>query len=324
MRAEEEKIRRLIRAQLTHTLDETGFSALGERRRGKVRDIYARGDELVLVATDRLSAFDWVLSTIPFKGEILTGLATYWFARTEDIVDNHLIGVPAPAVMLVRRCEPLPIELIVRGYLAGSSWRAYERGERRLGGVRLPEGMSYGQKLPEPVVTPTTKAAPGERDMPIEREGIVEEGLVDPRIYDRCHELSLALYERGTELSEKRGLVLADTKYEMGLMDGGIVLIDEVHTPDSSRYWIVDASEGTPAKSGPARMLDKENIRRWLVEEHGYSGEGEPPAIPDDVRVELALTYLEAFERITGEEMELEVGPAGERLERELRRAGYL
>jgi phosphoribosylaminoimidazole-succinocarboxamide synthase len=319
-----EAIRATLLAQLPHTLDRTDLPGLGTRTEGKVRDVYVDGDRMFLVATDRLSAFDRVLSTVPFKGEVLTRTALYWFEHTRDIVENHVLDAPDPSVMVVRRCEPLPVEVVVRGYLTGSLWRDYEAGRHGAYGLSLPGGMRRDDAFDAPILTPTTKAERGEHDAPISRDEIIGRGLVDEAVYAECERIALALYARGVEMAADRGLILVDTKYELGLVDGRVVLMDEIHTPDSSRYWVAEGYAARLAEGAPQRMLDKENIRQWLIQTHGYQGDGPPPAIPDAVRVDLAAIYLDAYRRITGEDLVLEGGPVAERIRRNLSAAGYL
>lgn len=314
--------RALILEQVSLTLDETKLTGLGDLERGKVRDLYFRDDEIVLVATDRLSAFDVVLTTIPFKGEVLTRMAVYWFEQTRDILHNHIIAVPDPSVMVVHRCEPVPVEIIVRGYITGSLWRDYQSGEAGAYGVELPGSLKRDQRFSEPIITPTTKARRGEHDLPISREEIIESGLVEEGLYSRCEQAARALFDRGVTLAAQRGLILVDTKYEFGVHDGKLLLMDEVHTSDSSRYWVADTYQARFASGEPQQMLDKENIRQWLIKERGYQGDGPLPDIPDEVRASLAEKYIDAYERITHETFEFRVGSVADRIRNNL--ASYL
>ncbi len=313
-----------IRAQLPHALRETQLEGLGSLYRGKVRDNYRRGDRLIMVATDRLSAFDHVLTTIPFKGEVLTRLAAFWFEKSRDVAPNHLLDWPDPNVLVCRACRPLPVEIVVRGYLTGSLWRDYEA--RRDPGYDQPldSGLRRDQRFERPLVTPSTKAEHGQHDLPISEAQILSRGLVEPRHWEEAREIALALFERGQAWARGRGLILVDTKYEMGLDGDRLVVIDEMHTPDSSRYWVESEYEQRFAKGEPQRMLDKENIRQWLIQERGFSGHGPLPEIPDDVRLDLAQKYLSAFEQLTGDPFPGEVGELPPRLERNLRAKGYL
>jgi phosphoribosylaminoimidazole-succinocarboxamide synthase len=310
--------------QLPYTLKETHLPALGERYQGKVRDVYRRGDRLVLVTTDRLSAFDHVLTTIPFKGEVLNRLALFWFEKTRHLVANHVLDAPDPNVLVARRCEAFPVEFVVRGYITGSLWRDYQAGRHTAYGVPFDPDLKKDQKLPHPVITPSTKAAYGQHDEPISAEEIIRRGMMTERAWQRTGELALALFEEGQHWANKRGLILVDTKYEFGQSGGEIFLIDEIHTPDSSRYWMADEYQTRFAKGEDQKMLDKENIRQWLIRERGFSGQGTPPPIPDEVRVDLAEKYLAAFEQITGSPLELAVGDVNARIERNLKAGKYL
>jgi phosphoribosylaminoimidazole-succinocarboxamide synthase len=279
-------------------LIETEFPWLGTVYRGKVRDSYLVGDLRVLIATDRLSAFDQIISTVPGKGQVLTGMAAYWFDRTQEIVPNHLIGIPDPSVMVVKDVSIIPVEVVVRGYIAGSAWRDYEAG-RLVSGHRLAPGMSQFEQLPAPLVTPFTKAAVGQHDMPISESEILACGLVEREHWEEIRAIALRLFEFGSREVAARGLLFADTKYEFGLLDGKVVLADEIHTLDSSRFWVQDSYEANVGKGEPPEMLDKEPIRRWLID-RGFMGEGAPPPIDDAYRMTLRKHYAASAERITG------------------------
>ncbi len=310
--------------QLPLTLGSTHFSALGERYQGKVRDTYRRGEQLILVTTDRLSAFDHVLTTIPFKGEVLNRLAQFWFEKTAGIVKNHVLDVPDPNVTVARRCDPIPVEVVVRGYLTGSLWRDYQKGAHTAYGVPVPEGMKKDQRFDKPILTPSTKAQYGQHDEPISEQELLARRLVSPGDWARATEAALALFAEGQRWAKTQGLILVDTKYEFGLSQGELYVIDEMHTPDSSRYWVAEEYEGRFARGEDQQMLDKENIRQWLIQERGFQGQGTPPPIPDEVRVDLAQKYLAAYQRITGQALRLEVGDAVARVEKNLRAHGYL
>jgi len=295
----------LLRELCARTLERTDLPALGRKEEGKVRDSYVREELRTIVVTDRVSCFDVVVGTIPLKGQVLNRVAAFWFERTRQIAPNHLIDVPDPCVSRVRELRPLPVELVYRGYLTGSSptsiWTAYARGEREYCGHRLPEGLRRHEPLPEPLLTPTTKAARGEHDEPVSRAEILRRGLVDEETYDRAAALAAALFAEGQRFAASRGLVLADTKYELGVdAEGELAVIDEIHTPDSSRYWYRDAYERALREGREPEALDKEYVRRWLAE-RGYRGQGPPPGLPDEVRCEAARRYVEAYERVTGE-----------------------
>jgi len=319
-----------LRAQLPHTLRQLDAPALGELYRGKVRDNYSRGDRIVMITTDRVSAFDHVLGTIPFKGEILSRLTTFWFDRVKDIAPVHLVAAPDPSVMVVRRARPFPVEIIVRGYITGSLWRDYLAGKAGAYGIAWPAGLRKDQRLDQPVLTPSTKAEYGQHDLPISEAEILRQRLVEPAVWEEARAVALRLFRRGQEWASARGLILVDTKYEMGMAaeEGGpgasLVVIDEIHTPDSSRYWIAQGSEERFQRGQDQRMLDKENIRQWLIQEHGFSGQGQPPPLTDEVRISLARTYLSLYELLTGETFRAEVGSVEERIKRNLSAKGYL
>ncbi len=311
-----------IREQIGNTLEETDLP-LGRKAGGKVRDRYDVGDKLFLVTTDRISAFDRVLTTIPFKGQVLNQTSAYWFAQTRDIVPNHVIDVPDPNVLVARKLRILPVEVVIRGYLTGSAWRDYRSGNT-VSGVTLPGGMKKDERFETPLFTPSTKAEEG-HDEPISEQAIVETGLLEAATLHEVKETALQLFSRGTELAARNGLILVDTKYEFGLdEDGKVILADEIHTPDSSRYWYADTYETRLAEGRDQRMLDKEYLRQWLIREKDWMGEGDIPRIPDEVRVEVARRYIRAYEEITGQDFDARPGPVSERMERNLREGGYL
>lgn len=312
----------LLRAQCARTLERTDLPELGAKHEGKVRDSYVRDGRRTIVVTDRISAFDRVLGTIPFKGQVLNQIAAFWFERTRDIAPNHVIAVPDPNVTVGRECRPVPIEFVVRGHLTGvtstSIWTAYARGERVYCGHRLPEGLRKHERLPKPLLTPTTKAEHGAHDELTSRDAAIANGLVDADLYDRAEAMVLRLFAAGQEWAAKQGLILVDTKYELGIdPDGELVVIDEIHTPDSSRYWYADSYEPALAAGTDPKALDKEYVRRWLAE-RGYKGEGPPPPLPDDVRCEAARRYVETFERITGQAFVPDTEPPLPRIRRNL------
>ena len=294
----------VLKAQLTHTLGGTEFNELGHLYAGKVRDNYTKDGVRTLVASDRLSAFDVVLCTIPFKGQVLNQLAAHWFEETRHLAPNHIIDVPDPNVTRAHECEPLQVEMIMRGYLTGvtstSIWRNYEKGQRTFGGYTLPDGMKKNTRLPEPLLTPTTKAEKGGHDENITRDELDSRGILDKKTFDTLAAMCREMFAFGQKRAAERGLILVDTKYELGRKpDGQIVFIDEIHTPDSSRYWYADDYEQRIQQDNDPRALDKEYVRRWYVD-HGYSGEGTPPAIPDEIRMEAAKRYIAAYEQVTG------------------------
>jgi phosphoribosylaminoimidazole-succinocarboxamide synthase len=272
--------------------------------RGKVRDVVRGSDALLLVASDRLSAFDRVLTTVPFKGEVLSRVSAWWFERCSDILPNHILPGGAPASLglgratLVCKAEMLPVEVVVRGYLAGSAWRDYRAG-KGVSGIELPKGLSRNERFPVPIVTPSTKEEGG-HDRPISVSEILSSGLVGEGLWREVQAAALALFLRGQEIAARSGLILADTKYEFGVVEGRLVLADELHSPDSSRYWWADSYERLFFSGEDQRELDKEPFRRWLTE-RGFSGEGAVPPIPDAIRAETAWRYVQAYEAITGE-----------------------
>lgn len=286
---------------------------------GKVRDVYNLGDRLVMVATDRISAFDVVLPEgIPFKGQVLNQIAAKFLDATADICPNWKRATPDPMVTVGVACEGFPIEMIVRGYLCGSAWRAYRSGVREICGVRLPEGMRENEKFPQPIVTPTTKAEIGEHDADISKAEILERGLATPDEYETLERYALALFARGTEIAASRGLILVDTKYEFGKQGGEICLMDEIHTPDSSRYFYAEGYAERFAAGEPQRQLSKEFVREWLMENgfQGKAGQTVPEMTPEIVE-RISERYIELYECITGEHFERTPGEdAAARIER--------
>ena len=270
---------------------------------GKVRDVYTLDNGLlVMVASDRISAFDHILPKgIPFKGQVLNQVATLFLDATKDIVPNWLIATPDPSVAIGHACEPIRIEMVIRGYLAGHAAREYKAGKRVLCGVDLPEGLQENDRLPAPIITPATKAEEG-HDEDISREDILARGLVAPEIYEKMEAYTRALFERGTQMAAARGLILVDTKYEFGLRNGEVILIDEIHTPDSSRYFYAEGYEERQANGEAQKQLSKEFVRQWLIE-NGFQGlDGQQmPNMPDDFVQTISERYIELYERITGQ-----------------------
>ena len=309
-----------IREQLPYTLDAFEGEDLGEHYKGKVRENFHVGDEIIMVTTDRVSAFDHVLGTIPFKGQILTEIANFWFDKTKDIAPNHIISSPDPQVLVAKKAETLPVEVIVRGYITGSLWREYEQGINGQYGFMLPWGLKKDQNFDTPILTPSTKAEYGEHDEPIARETIVN-GLVEESVYAQAEVYALDLFAAGQEWAAKQGLILVDTKYEFGMVNGELIVIDEIHTPDSSRYWIDDDYETCFNGGAGQNMLDKENIRQWLIE-RGFSGEGTPPALTDEIRVSLAERYIELYTKLTGKKFHPLLGDVKTRINNNLEKAG--
>lgn len=288
-----------------NALTKTDFHFDGQTNvyHGKVRDVYTvKKDLLVMVATDRISAFDVILPKgIPFKGQMLNQIASQFLDATADIVPNWKLATPDPMVTVGLRCEGFAVEMIVRGYLCGSAWRAYKNGVREICGVKIPDGMRENEKFPTPIVTPTTKAEQGLHDEDISKEEILKQGLATPEEYDLLEKYTLALFQRGTEIASKRGLILVDTKYEFGKRDGKIYLMDEIHTPDSSRYFYADGYEERFAKGEAQKQLSKEFVREWLMENgfQGKTGQAVPEMTPEIV-TGISERYMELFENITG------------------------
>lgn len=273
---------------------------------GKVRDVYSVGDKLVMVATDRISAFDVILPEgIPYKGQILNQIAAEFLDATADIVPNWKLSSPDPMVTIGLKCEGYPVEMIVRGYLCGSAWRAYKSGVRQICGVPLPDGMKENEKFATPIITPTTKAEIGEHDQDISKEEIIARGLVSASDYAQLEKYTLALFRRGTEIAARRGLILVDTKYEFGKRGGDIYLMDEIHTPDSSRYFYADGYDERFRKGEPQKQLSKEFVREWLMD-NGFQGQkGQTvPAMTPEIVARISDRYVELYEAVTGKKLE--------------------
>ncbi|WP_338870857.1 phosphoribosylaminoimidazolesuccinocarboxamide synthase [Spirosoma sp. SC4-14] len=287
-----------------NAIQETNFQFPGQTGfyRGKVRDVYSFPDKMVMIASDRISAFDVVLPRpIPYKGQVLNQTAAYFLKATADIVPNWLLDVPDPNVSVGLKCEPYAVEMVVRGYLAGHAWREYRDGHRMLCGVALPEGLRENDRLPEPIITPSTKAHEG-HDEDISREEILQQGIVSEADYVQLERYALALFKRGTEMAAERGLILVDTKYEFGNLDGKVYLIDEVHTPDSSRYFYMDTYEANLAANLPQKQLSKEFVREWLIA-NGFQGKSGQtvPAMTDEWVNQISARYIELYETVTGQ-----------------------
>ena len=287
-------------------LTKTEFQFPGQKSvyHGKVRDVYSiNDDKLVMVATDRISAFDVVLPEgIPYKGQMLNQIAAKFLDATQDICPNWKLAMPDPMVTVGIRCEGYPVEMIARGYICGSAWRSYKNGAREICGVKIPDGMRENEKFPEPIITPTTKAAQGTHDEDISKEEIIAQGLVSPEDYEILEKYTLALFKRGTEIAAERGLILVDTKYEFGKRNGVIYLMDEIHTPDSSRYFYTEGYKELFDKGEPQKQLSKEFVREWLMDNgfQGKTGQQVPEMTPAIVEG-ITNRYIELYEHITGE-----------------------
>ena len=294
----------VIRAQLTTTLEKTSFPRLGSKYEGKVRDCYTKDGKRIIVVTDRISAFDVVLGTIPFKGQVLNRIAAHWFELTKELVPNHVLSVPDPQVTVAVECQLLPVEFVMRSYLTGvtstSIWSHYQKGDRVFCGHPLPDGMRKNQRLGKALLTPSTKAEKGGHDESVSREQILAMGALSAADFDAAAAMCAKLFAFGQARAAERGLILVDTKYEIGRKpDGTLCFIDEIHTPDSSRYWYADDYEARFARGEEPRGLDKEYVRRTLAD-RGYKGDGPAPKLEDDVRVEAAKRYMALAELITG------------------------
>lgn len=278
--------------------------SFGTKKQGKVRDLYILKHKRAFISTDRQSAFDKVLGLIPFKGQVLTALSAFWFEKTKDIIPNHLITVADPNVLLVRNCDVLPIEVVVRGYITGvtdtSIWGSYEKGDRIIYGIKFPDGLKKNQKLKKTVVTPTTKAISGKHDERLTEEDIIRQEIVPPKLWRKMKKTALSLFARGQKVCDKAGIILVDTKYEFGLDENGkLTLIDEVHTPDSSRYWVKKTYKKRFAEGLEPESYDKEPLRIWF-KERGYTGEGKIPKMPPEFLVKMSMLYMGIYEKITG------------------------
>ncbi len=309
---------------LPFILKKTHLPFLGKKYQGKVRDFYLIKDERILITTDRQSAFDVILGYIPFKGAVLNLLSGFWFKKTKHIINNHMISLPDPNVMISHNCQPIPVEMIVRGYLTGvtktSIWYSYQKGERIIYGLNFPNGLKKNQKLAHPIITPTThpEAGSGTHDQRLTRDQIIKEKIVDKKLYHQMEKASLALFDYGSKLCKRQGLILVDTKYEFGLYKGKLVLIDEIHTPDSSRFWIADTYKTRLNKGLEPENFDKEFLRLWYAEK-GYRGDGKPPKMTKELIIALAKRYISVYEKITGQKFKAFPYPIEKQISRVLR-----
>lgn len=297
---------------------------LGKKEQGKVRDIYFKKDKRILITTDRQSAFDVILGSIPFKGAVLNQLSQFWFQHTNKIVQNHMIEVPDPNVMITHNCQSIPVEMVVRGYISGvtttSIWHSYQKGERVIYGIQFPEGLKKNQKLSKPVITPTTHGGgKNGHDERLTKEEIISRGLVDKKLYEQMEKAALALFEFGTKVCKQQGLILVDTKYEFGLHKGKLMLIDEIHTPDSSRFWIAESYKERFEKEREPENFDKEFLRLWYAEK-GYKGDGPPPPMSEELIVQTAQRYISVYEKITGKQFVADTYPINERIVNNLKK----
>ncbi len=295
---------RTILAVLPHVFKTVNIPSLGKKHQGKVRDFYFTHGKRILITTDRQSAFDVILGFIPFKGAVLNLLSAFWFEKTRDIVPNHVIAIPHPNVLISHETKPIPVEMIVRGYISGvtktSIWYSYQQGERVIYGIPFPDGLKKNQKLPKPVITPTTHPLAGSslHDERLTKEEIIKNKIVPKKLYEQMEKVAFALFARGTKICDTQGLILVDTKYEFGLYKGKLMLIDEIHTPDSSRFWIKKTYKSRFARGVEPENFDKEFLRLWYAK-RGYRGDGKPPAMSRDLIVAVAQRYISVYEKIT-------------------------
>jgi phosphoribosylaminoimidazole-succinocarboxamide synthase len=302
-------------------LKDTDFPRLGRKIAGKVRDIYDQGDKLILITTDRHSSFDRIIAHVPWKGQVLNQVSAHWFEQTKDIVPNHVLAIPDPNVTIAKKCATVPVEAVVRGYLTGVTdtaiWTRYGNGERHFGGVALPDRMRKNQKLPQPIFDPTTKEAAHDRTLTPEQ--MIAEGFVSEDMFERIRQTALALFARGQDLAARNGLILVDTKYEFGTDENGaLVLIDEIHTPDSSRYWQLDSYPARFAADEEPQYFDKEFLRLWFRDHSDPYADKELPEAPPELVAELSRRYIQMYEQITGKTFDYGATPVLPRIERNL------
>ncbi|MCB0092085.1 MAG: phosphoribosylaminoimidazolesuccinocarboxamide synthase [Caldilineaceae bacterium] len=306
----------------SQTLSSVDLPFLGTKSSGKVRDIYRVDDKLVLITTDRLSAFDRILGLVPWKGQVLNQLSAFWFSQLADIIGSHFVEAPDPNVTVAQVCTPLPVEVVVRGYITGVTstalWYRYSQGERNIYGIDFPDGLQKNDALSTPIITPTTKASDGGHDERITNAQVVSLGLVEAALWRRVSEVAVAIFQRGQEIARRAGLILVDTKYEFGLTpNGDLVLIDEVHTPDSSRFWIADTYAARKTAGQEPENFDKEYVRLYYAAQ-GYRGDGDPMPLPVDLANELSQRYIRTYEMLTGRAFERGETPVAARIARNL------
>ncbi len=310
-------------------IEETNFQSHFNRfYRGKVRDNYTAGNARVTIVSDRLSAFDRIITCIPFKGQVLNQVASFWFDQTRSSVQNHVLSVPDPNIMIVKECKPLPIEMVIRGYITGSAWRAYEKDDSKpLSGHLLPKGLKKNEKLDSPIITPTTKAEIGSHDEEILREDILKRNIVPRHIYEQMEEITYKLFDIGNAIARKNNLILVDTKYEFGLdAEGNLLVIDEIHTPDSSRFWILGSYQERFNTQQEPEILDKEFVRDWLRKERNFMGDGPVPKVDDNIKIALCKRYIGNYEIVTGKKFDtstLDQHPI-DRITMKLHELGYI
>lgn len=313
-----------ILSSLPNCLRTIDIPKLGKKHQGKVRDFYILPDKRVIITTDRQSAFDFILGHIPFKGSVLNSLAAFWFEKTKKIIPNHVISIPDPNVTIAKNCKPIPVEMIIRGYISGvtntSIWGSYEKGERTIYGLKFPDGLKKNQKLLKPVITPTTHAEIGGHDERLTKEEIISRKIVDKKLYEEMEKATYSLFDYGSKVCDKQGLILVDTKYEFGLYNGELTLIDEIHTPDSSRFWVKDTYESLFEKGEEPENYDKEFLRLWYVDK-GYKGAGAPPEMSNELIAALANRYIDVYEKITGKKFHVYNYPIEDRIKQNIKKA---
>ena len=309
---------------LPKALQTIDLPELGEKNQGKVRDFYLLPDKRITITTDRQSAFDVILGQIPFKGAVLNQLAAFWFEKTTHIIPNHMIAIPDPNVLVSKNCQPIPVEMVVRGYLSGvtktSIWYSYKKGERKIYGIHFPDGMKKNQKLPHPIITPTTHPLPGstKHDERLTRDEIIKQKIVDPKIYKQMEEASLALFDFGSKWCKKHGLILVDTKYEFGIYDGKLMLMDEIHTPDSSRFWIAKTYIERIKQGKEPENFDKEFIRLWYTKKVNPYKDKIPP-MSEELIIQAAKRYIKTYEMLTEKKFQAFKYPIEERIKKNLK-----
>lgn len=328
--------RKTIISSLPHVLKTIDIPKLGEKQSGKVRDFYVQKDPFdkiwtskrIIITTDRQSAFDVNLGYIPYKGAVLNLLAAFWFEKTKHIIPNHMLSVPDPNVLIAKNCKPISIEMIVRGYMSGvtktSIWYSYQKGEREIYGITFPDGLKKNDKLPTPVITPTTHGGGKDgHDERLTKKEIISKKLIDKKTYEQMEKAALELFSYGSKLAEKQGLILVDTKYEFGLVDGKVTLMDEIHTPDSSRFWIKKTYKDRLEKELEPENFDKEFLRLWYAN-RGYKGDGKPPKMPEELIVSLSQRYIAVYEKLTGKKFNAFSYPIEKRILHNLEKRGII
>jgi phosphoribosylaminoimidazole-succinocarboxamide synthase len=309
-----------IEKAIPHVLKSVDIKGLGKKIQGKVRDFYIKKGKRILITTDRQSAFDVILGCIPYKGSVLNMLSAFWFDKTKHIIPSHMIAMPDANVLIGKNCTPITVEMVVRGYISGvtntSIWGSYQRGERVIYGLIFPEGLKKNQKLPRPVITPTTHGGGKDgHDERLTKEEIIKRKMVSKKLYEQMEKTALALFDYGSKLCKKRGLILVDTKYEFGLYKGKLMLIDEIHTPDSSRFWIEKTYKKRFEKGLEPENFDKEFLRLWYAK-RGYKGNGAPPEMARQLIIDLAKRYIGVYEKITGKKFKAYTYPIEERIKK--------